>query len=355
MEIYIYILIIMVIVNLLKLKPDSKKKISRCIFIILVIVSAIRQNTVGKDTLQFWNFFRQIEIYNESIFSIRTEIGFNLLCKILTYITSEPQILLIATSIFINCMVYRFIEKNSKDTLFSTLLYFTLNHYFSSMNLMRQWIAIAFILLGYEYLKDNKYFKYSFFVLIACLFHMSAVLMFILIPIKKYNKNKNIIMVTITVSILAFILTPVLFNIVVNFSDYEKYLESDYIGSSYISAGMYTLTNFLFFIFGFIIPNKEKLKEKFDLDSIHKMNSWIIAIATIISVMSIRITIFNRLFLYFNFFNIIWIPNSLEILESKINKDRYKIIIIIFTIFYVMTITSMGWTGIYPYLTFWQK
>ena len=178
--------------------------------------------------------------------------------------------------------------------------------------------------------------------------------MMILIPIRIYNKNKNLIYITVAGSVILFILTPIIFNIGLNFYDYSKYLTSKYIDSSYVSAGLYTLTNFIFLLFGMLVPSKSNLEEKFMDDPIHKLNSWIIAIGTIVSAMSMRVSIFNRFFLYFNFFNIIWIPNSLELIKNAKNRNIYKFIIMIFTILYVYIITKMGWSGIWPYEFLWQ-
>lgn len=351
---YVIVLILLVMCNVVKISKKKQEKIAGIFFIIFILLSAMRKYTVGADTRQFWDIFRYIGLNYNNAFTVRTEKGFNILCLILLHITKNPQILLIITSLFVNIIIYRFICKNSNNILLSTLMYFTLNYYFAFICLMRQGIAIALVLIGYEFLKDNKFLRFGIFVILASLFHSSALVMLLLIILKKYNKNNNLIIFTLIGSLLGFVLAPALLNIAIKFGDLAKYVDSKYIASSYVSAGLYTLTNFAFLLFGTLVPDNKKLKKYYKKDNIHMINSWIIAIASIVSAVSIKISIFNRLFLYFNFFNIIWVPNSLELVENKNNKIIFKYIIILCTIIYVCAITKMGWYGVVPYEFFFE-
>lgn len=346
MILYIIILAIVAILNFIPMKEKTTKKMSLIIFLVLIFISGLRSVDVGTDTLQFWNVFRYINI-NGSIGNY--EEGFVWLCKIIQIFTSNPQWLLIVTSIIINLSVYYFIKNNSKDMMFSILLYLTLNLFFSLLCLMRQGLAITFIIISYHYIKKNSFIKSMIFIIIASLFHSSALLLIVLILIKKYNNNNIIIIRTIVISLLAFIFAPVIFNLFVNFDDYSKYVGLEYSQSSNITAPLYTITSFVLLLFGIIVPNKNKLKIKFEDDKNLIFLSNIISIATIISAASIRVGIFNRMYLYFSFFNILWIPNTLSIISNEKNKNLWKFIIIFFTIIYVSVITYMGWYGVYPY------
>lgn len=355
MIIYLILLIVIIISNFII--KDEKKKLYfyNFFFIVLTLLSCLRKYTVGADTAQFWDNFLKINSLNFSeLFTLRYEKGFILLCKFIQIFSSSPQSLLIVTSIFVNFSVYKFIKKYSKNILFSCLLYLTLNYYFTFICLMRQALAISIVLYGFDYLINRKYFKYLIFVLLASQFHMSALIFLILIPICNFPNNK-LILLTIILSFFSLVISKYGFLIITNLvPEYSKYVGSDYSQPSYISGGMYTLTNFCFLLFGFLIPNRLKIFNKIFKDREYVVVSIIISLATIISAASMSISIFNRIFLYFNFFNLIWVPNCLELIANDRVRRNWKILITFFTVLYVIVITYMGWYGVTPYLPFWR-
>ena len=153
---YIYIIIILLIVLLgCAIRPNSNKKRKKIyltiVFIILAIVASLRAYTVGVDTEQYCIAFDKISemTIEQAKEDTRYETGFVVLCKILSYVYDNYQILIIVTSIFIMYAVIRFIYEESNDCILSLLLFVLLNCYAMYMSMMRQAIAIGIILLGY--------------------------------------------------------------------------------------------------------------------------------------------------------------------------------------------------------------
>jgi capsular polysaccharide biosynthesis protein len=172
MAIYIIVLIFEIIFGLLlsvNKKENSKKIFIIITFVILTIVAGIRTKDVGTDTEQYYRAYKRIGTYTSinSAFNERYEKGFVILCYGLNKISSDPQILIFITSAFINFCVLRFIYRNSNNLVYSVYLYITLNFYFSYMNIMRQAVAIGFLLLAFENLKSKKYVKYFLEILLA--------------------------------------------------------------------------------------------------------------------------------------------------------------------------------------------
>ena len=354
MILYIILLLFVIISNICVKDEKKREKISIAIFLILTFLACFRKYTVGADTPQFWNNFLKM-MDPEKLQNMRYEMGFMWLCQLIQLFTKNPQFLLIITSIFINASVFLFIKKHSKNYLFSTLLYITLNFYFSFICLMRQGIAIAILLYAMDFLFVKKYIKFIVTVLIASLFHSSCVfcLGFLVLPF--IRSNKRIILLTIVASIICFALSRPLFLFVAStFADYSKYINSQYAQPSYISAGLYTLTNFLFLLCGFVIPSKKNVSNIVQKDKKYIILSYILAIGTIISAISMGVSIFNRFFIYFNFFNVIWVANCLELIEDEKQKKIWMIILITCTVAYVCVITAMGWYGVLPYQFCWE-
>ena len=197
---FIYIIVMFLILSIgLFFNVNKSYKLGKYylifIFSILTLLSALRNISVGVDTSQYYEAYKLIGTieWNE-LDKLRYEIGFSLLCKVLNYISSNPQLLLIVTSIFINSSVGLFIYRNSNNVVLSSFIFITYNLYFNYMNIMRQAIAIAIVLFAYEYLKNKKIIKYSILVLIASLFHTSSIicLLFIIFSKVKYDKKINI-------------------------------------------------------------------------------------------------------------------------------------------------------------------
>lgn len=354
MIIYIIVLLIAVLANFLVKDKKKQKYVMYFIFFLLTFLACFRKYTVGADTPQFWdNFLKMLD--PQKVELMRYEKGFILLCQFIQIFTKNPQFLIIISSLFINVSVFLFIKKHSKNILFSTLLYITLNFYFSFICLMRQGIAIAILLFAMDFLFEKKYIKFSLLVILASQFHFSSIfcLGFLIIPLLK--TNKKIISLTIIASVFCFIISRPLFLFVAsNFADYSKYIGSSYAEPSYISAGLYTLTNFLFLLFGFIAPPKEKVKNIVQKDQKYIILSYILAFGTVISAISMGVSIFNRFFIYFNFFCIIWVANCLELIDDLKTKRIWMIILTICTIAYVCVITAMGWYGVLPYQFCWE-
>lgn len=72
------------------------------------------------------------------------------------------------------------------------LFYFTDHQFFMSMNVIRQFLAISIVLYSYKYLLNEKY-KFVLFILLASLFHRSALLMlpFVFIPLKNISTKRT--------------------------------------------------------------------------------------------------------------------------------------------------------------------
>lgn len=353
----IYILLLSVlIIAAISLNIHSKRRNEKLFlifsFLLFTLIAALRSENIGVDTLQFTSFYKSLTLINEfPIFSnYRYEYGFTFLCWLLSRISDSPQLLLLVTSVFINVVVARFIYKNSKNVYLSTILYLTCNYYFQYMNIMRQAIAIAFVLLAYENLKEKKYFNYVIFTLLGCLFHFSAILSFLFIFLKKIKLNRKVIFITIISIILAFAYGNNFFAFLASISPrLNGYLGSQYDVTNYFGALILMVVQLVIFLTGIILlrKNKSKISRNNNIGNL----IGIIAIATIFSTLTIKVNIFNRFTPYFSIFNIIWLPNVVN--EVKNSKNRLLLIVIIVSLFIcywlIIMIFRPEWHGVVPY------
>ncbi len=104
------------------------------------------------------------------------EPGYKLFVACIKTFTDEIQILLLATSVFCSCMLFRFFrEYISRKYMFLALLtYFFATYMLLEMQALRQAIAAGFIYSGYSYLIKAEKLKAYYCVFAAFSFHSSA-------------------------------------------------------------------------------------------------------------------------------------------------------------------------------------
>ena len=80
---------------------------------------------------------------------------------------------------------------DKKYPIWLGMLVFYLMFYNTSLNMMRQWIAMAILFWGLSYLLTNKKKKYFIVVIVACLFHTSALMGFAIYFLYVYSQRKR--------------------------------------------------------------------------------------------------------------------------------------------------------------------
>lgn len=356
MTIYLLCLFaIFVIGSLFNINKIKKRKIIFILFsgILLCWISMFRTESIGIDTMQYYNAFKTIAWLNPSQFSLlRYEYGFIYLCKTLSLISLNPQILIITTSLFINISILRFIYKNSDNIFLSVIFYILLNFFFAYMNIMRQALAISILLWGYEYLKRYKIFSYIIFVIIAMQFHSSAILTLVLIFFKKIKFNRKYLSVVFIFSLVAFFYGRQLFLFISSFSPrlYE-YVGSEYDVVNYFGALLNSLLFFFLFIFGVIIIKNENKEVFIDKKNKDNILVGIMGLTCVLSILIMKVSIFNRFIPYFSIFVIIWLSNCLEKIRNYRNKIILTsiILVILFIYWIIIMIFRPEWYGVTPY------
>lgn len=352
---HIYIFLIFIILILFYFIKDKSKAL-KISFLLLTIVASIRKNTVGVDTLQFFNAFNRIGISNSWNYkNFRYELGFFYLCKILYIIFKKPQSLIFISSIFINFSVYKFFKENSSNYSISTILYVIMNIFFSYMNIMREAIAIGILLFGFDYIKDKKYIKFLIIVVIASLFHKAAIAILFLMVFSILPNKKISYFIEVCMALCTFLLYYRFFNILASILGYSDYARGSYGVSNYFAAVLKFLESLVTMVSLYFISYTGR--NKF-LNN--KMR--ILTISTIIYIwfqlLSIRMIIFNRIYGLYSIYLLITIPELLMIIK-KDNYTNYIIMKFFVITLYLLSFLIIGkfrpeWFGTIPYRFFWQ-
>lgn len=362
MLIYLLVIIFITLIGLFIdfEKTNKKKKIFLYIsYIPITLLAMLRDKTIGIDTMQYVINYKKISLVSLSRFNtIRYEYGFTLFCKILSTINNNPQFLLIISSLLVNYCMAKFIYKNSKSVVFSTMIYIFLNFYFNNMNIMRQAIAMSIILLGYEYLKEKKYFIYSLYVAIASSFHFTAIISLVFILIREYKFNKRFLYVVLLIAIILFFYSDNIFLFMCKISprlmDYlesGKNTEANFYGGLILSV-MYLLI----FMFGMVIIRINSKSIFYDKNNNNNTLIGLISCAFLFSILGMKVSILNRFVQYFSMFIIIWIPNTICLIKKAKNRmiTIAAIYCLLISFWVIIMIYRPIWYGVIPY-RFWGR
>ncbi len=171
-------------------KDNNKKLYCGIVAFQWVLISGFRHVDIGADTLEYKNAFERVKqtpwsTILENIFDYLfkgkeiKDPGYALVEKISQIFCKDYQVFLIFIALLFTGFMAVWIYKNSKDPCFSFFLYSILFYSFYALTGHRQTIATALIVfLGYKYIKERKFFKFTILAFIAFLIHKSSVVFF---------------------------------------------------------------------------------------------------------------------------------------------------------------------------------
>lgn len=326
---------------------SKKSKLFETYFIFLstislIFVSGFRYK-VGMDYPSYERGYRLIESVN---LIDSKDPGFILIEKILYAINPNPQFLFLVTSIFINISIVLFLYKNSN--LFGLGLYFyiTTFSYYSTMNGMRQYIAISILLLGYSYLRNREFIKYLLFVVIASAVHRSALIMIPIYFLVNQNifsfKNFHLIILAGLTYLFYDSVFNTLFKIFSN-SQYSEYEDSLFI-EGYGVNSLRVLVWLLPIIVVAYLVKKNLLKETSNIKLLFNL----CFIGSLFMIIAYKHMFIARFCMYFEPFYWLLLPYICRIFDKKTNNIITFIIVICYLCYSTLLLLS-GDSRILPF------
>ncbi len=343
------------------LTPRSKRKYLNYLFtgvsfIGMLIFSGARGLEVGTDTFMYVRYFNSVSgLQDIDKYSDRFEIGFRLFTCSIAGIFTNPHALLFISTLITLIFFYLVVYKTSKVPWYTILLFIALLIFFNSMCLSRQYIAIAFTSLAMWMYCEKKYINASIALIVAISFHGSAAIVLLLIPLYGIKiTKKNRLLLFIGAGIFFMVFNQLIDTLIKFLPQYSGYLSSDYYLQNEIGTILKSgVWGALFFFQDYnYFNNRNNYNEE---NGWGKIEYYCSLLAFIISIISIKGAILERMGLYFSIINCIGIANALNRMKSRNNKYLWGTIIMSCCIAYglVITILRPYWAGIIPY-TFWQ-
>lgn len=334
--------------------------------ILIFIVSAFRDFSVGTDTQSYINKFTgelgtiPLGPYLSSLVPtsvgkfvgvVQSEAGFTLYNIILNDLGVSQRVFLAITSAFCTYVFARFIYLFSRNVGLSFFVHITFGAFSLSLSGIRQFIAICFVLLAFEQIKKKSFLKYVIFIALAVSFHYSAIITVPLYLLNVLRENKRVrrsTLVAVPVAILSIWLI---------FIEETSALMSTYASGKYILIGYLedttNQTNILVYIFAiclflvcmfFLVSQREK-KSNDDLQ-------WVIlaALYVVTTLMSSVVFMAGRLTYYFLVFYVAFLPNCFYKAPKHIRVMATICVFIVGITYFAITVpgSSMG-TDVYRF------
>lgn len=331
------IYIVMIVISLcflLVAERTERKTVRNTLYVLAVIpfflVSAFRFD-LGTDYTKRYVHDYNVLYHGGNIKNL--EIGFKTLVFLCTKITSNPEIIFFITSGITIGLIMITIFTKSKKITFSVLLFFLGGIFFNSLNLVRQYIAIALVFWSYTFIckEKNDILEYAIFILINILaftFHSSSVVALVLVLLdKKMFTNWKWI---IPLCIIIILLNRRLMNLVIFVIQNTRF--STYISGKTSGADLSVLQlifNGIIYFFMSLIYYYKKKNNKVEREMIFYTNVQAITLV-MIALSSVHVQ-FSRIALYFSIFQVMSIPYFIynmptkEILEDFEKKFKNKI------------------------------
>ncbi|OUQ47367.1 EpsG family protein [Lachnoclostridium sp. An118] len=239
--------------------------------------------------------------------------------KIANYFTEEPQMFFVITGCFIAAVILRFVLKYSSNIYISVTAFWGLLYWNTSINIVRQYMAVAIILIAYdtvlkEKLKFIDYLKIVLLIVLASLFHNSALIMIFGIFILRL-KNIQQTSTGIFKCVIIYVLLSILISYGYSFV-YDIYGIDGTYGTT--SASIFGIVVPLFLCLSAWIYRREIIAR--DVKNTYLINASLVTlILTMISIFGMLIV--QRLAVYFSIFSILLLP---EIFRSLFKKYYFK-------------------------------
>ena len=313
-----------------KYSENSKKQYCTIIAFQWIVISGLRDWSVGADTFAYSNSFERVK--GSSWAKLSKDLwgyifrgvdikdpGYGIVQKTFQIFSGNYQIFLIFIAVLFTGLMARFIYKYSTDPCLSFLLYSTLFYSFFAITGLRQTIATAIVVfVGYELIKRRKLVLFIALVLLMSLIHKSAVAILPLYWLYKLKNNSVTVWIWWIPIGLSFIFRNNLLKILQLIVGYESY-------EQYEGAGATTFTLLLLAV-AFVCSLFYKNIPKSNTETINVSLNALYMSCFFSSLLLINQSTM-RVVQYYSIFLLVLLPEIIHIFADERSKNIFRFVI----------------------------
>lgn len=331
--------------------PDRVRKgYIALVCVMLIFQSGLRNVAVGPDTYAYsidfdwvatwswsdvWSNFRTVYVDQEG-----KDAGYPLFVKLFQVLTTDYRLFLFGVALLFFVALGRLIYYNTgniREAMIAFVLYEAMFYPFYSITGIRQTLAVAFTLFGFECIKKRKFIPFLILVLVAFTFHKSALVFLLAYPLYRYRH-------TVWLYWTCFGLLPFLFlarNTIVYFlrdmADYGEYRMTVFPVTSMI---LYLVLSVWLFVYYRRIREQEP-----DVQPVYNLFSLTIVCVPLLGEDSL----YTRLIMYFSIYILVLLPVVIRVFTGQ-DRKLYTIFILLLTVFLIVKTSNIG-----DYKFLWQE
>ena len=327
MLIYVIFLIITYLLYVFKVDKKIFCTVECILFILLIGLRSIDMGLHDTKVL-YIDYFNRIKdmTFMETLNFIKeidTEYLFYILTKIFTYFSTNENLYLFIFAIPYPVLVCRAIYKYSKIPVLSIIMFFSLNYFGNAFYTMRHVIALGFVVLSLDYIIQKKPIKFIATIIIASLFHRTALIFIFAYWISKLKIGKKQIIAIFIALFVAVLfgeqLMTLLFQVISSghFSLYnnDKYLVQGTLTTFAIYAAILIFQYFL-----------RRYRKNNDYEDETRVLTNLLTVGVMIGACTYFFTEALRLCYFYCIFSIISLPNAIaNISDTKIKNDNLQL------------------------------
>ncbi len=230
-------------------KREAKKKFVVIASVAMVLVSGLRHPLVGSDTEGTMDRFQRVikTTLSEVLFSFwdnylnPTSTGGkdpaeDLFYKILSIFTDNSQVMLFVVAIIVLTSIGIFIYKHTRtlqEVLFSYVFFITLFYQYIPNSAVRQPLAVAILLFAFSALENKRNVKFIILLFFASLFHKSALIVGLMLPLSMMKNVKSIYYLFIPLFVFVMLFYEYLGYLLMGVNEiYDSYLQARFYQSN---------------------------------------------------------------------------------------------------------------------------
>ncbi|MBR4327131.1 MAG: EpsG family protein [Bacteroidales bacterium] len=320
------------------------------------VVAGCRDMAIGTDT-EGYMFYTYLEckISNglmETFRATSIEKLYTTLMWIACRLVDDFNFCLFATHLVLLSFIYKALNSLNTLPVFS-LLCFYLCFFNETLNIIRQYLALAVCLFSTCYLIERKYLKVLFWVGISYLFHHSSLVFLILVGTFFVSKKNNFFSKTYVKYLVCFVLLIVFFNfynIILQLSDTgiieEKYMTRYATNDVYKAS--FPLSLFCIDVFNFVmfILLRNRVQLSMHKDGFVVFSEYILLLSALSCFLGLISVFAVRLGLYFRFVGVLYcIPHMLK----SVRMWNVRILIGFYIFYWYMVYIIADLSNTYPY------
>lgn len=329
----------------------NNKKLTIILFSLIILVIGLRSTSMGNDLQGYIYSYRiSADLSLKNFIIMRKdnyEIGFIIFIKVLSLINSNPNFFLFMCTAASVLPVAYCVFKTKTNSFLAIITYMAVPSFLMLYSGLRQSIALGICFYSILFVKEKKLKPFVITVLIAYLFHSSALLFLISYPVYWYRVNPKFRPYTLLIIVIIYIFRSELYLMLGSLL-----FDSVYMVLNQTNSYGVLLFLILNYVIGFLFSNKNS---KYNYEMNGYLNILFIGIVcqTFASVSSVAMRVAE----YYILILVLMVPKLIGQLKFKTNKfflyNCYSIALILLGLLFLYQ-GGNSWAQSFPFYWFWQ-